>query len=326
VIQLLTWAFRLAELNGEAFQDVVYLRAKKSVSFLLNCMENESGWLPNYGNNDGALFFKLNDQHYRDYRPQLEGLSSLLNMKWVHQEFEDALWYGLKSEVQRVGNELKVGSSKYGIGGFYTFRNENSLTFLRCGNHRDRPAQADNLHLDIWHEGKNILHDGGTYKYNSNQDDLKYFMGTQSHNTVMLGDYDQMEKGSRFIWYHWTQCVGVKLSEDNDSYMFEGTIKAFQHIDKAILHTRQVKISKNTARWEVTDHIVNKPDNLPLKQLWHTSFLEQLNFSATLPSGEAILPAIQTGYYSSFYGVKVESTELVFSTDNNSITTVITVK
>src|SRR5206468_2603796 len=75
VVQLLTWAIVLSKKNGERFSEVVYERAKKSLVFLRTCMADENGWLPNYGANDGALFFKLSNNHFRDYRPQLQALA-----------------------------------------------------------------------------------------------------------------------------------------------------------------------------------------------------------------------------------------------------------
>ena len=74
VIQLLTWGIALAQRNGECFSEHVYQRAYQSVNFLYQCQELSNGYLPNYGSNDGALFFKLNDSDYRDYRPQLDAL------------------------------------------------------------------------------------------------------------------------------------------------------------------------------------------------------------------------------------------------------------
>ena len=94
---------------------------------------------------------------------------------------------------------------------------------VRCGNHRTRPTQADNLHLDIWYQGDNLFHDGGSYRYNTAESDSKYFRGTNSHNTVMLGDFDQMEKGPRFVWYHWTQCEFAQCSENEDWLVFVTT-------------------------------------------------------------------------------------------------------
>lgn len=45
------------------------------------------------------------------------------------------------------------------------------------------------------------MFDGGSYKYNTTEKLLRYFMGTESHNTIMLEGHDQMLKGDRFIWY-----------------------------------------------------------------------------------------------------------------------------
>ena len=59
VVQLLTWAITLADRNGERFCDEVYKRAYQSVNFLYQCQDDSTGWLPNYGSNDGALFLNL---------------------------------------------------------------------------------------------------------------------------------------------------------------------------------------------------------------------------------------------------------------------------
>ena len=90
-----------------------------------------------------------------------------------------------KIKILQHGN-LQLGFHQFNLGGYYILREKDTLTFIRCGNHKDRPSQADNLHLDIWYKGENILLDGGSYKYNTSDEDIKYFMGTASHNTVML--------------------------------------------------------------------------------------------------------------------------------------------
>ena len=65
VVQLLTWGIQLAKLNGDTFDKVVYERAQKSLDFLDACIDPVSGELPNYGSNDGALFFKLTNDDYQ---------------------------------------------------------------------------------------------------------------------------------------------------------------------------------------------------------------------------------------------------------------------
>jgi len=325
VVQLLTWALNISALYEEKFDTVVYERAKHSLNFLMQHLNPESGWLPNYGNNDGALFFKLSDAHYRDFRPQLAALSNALGINWNFGQFEDNQWYGNKSSKDEKLN-FKIGHSAFSKGGYYLYRTADSLSFIRCGSHKDRPAQADNLHLDIWYKDKNLLHDGGTYKYNSTEDELKYFMGTASHNTVMLGNYDQMEKGARFIWYHWTQCEFMTTEETSEYFLFKGEIRAFMHIESSIRHHRMVKIYKNEPRWEIEDHIINKPKDLELKQIWHTSYPDSLELKASLVSGEEVFLSTAKGYVSSFYGIKEECDTLIFSTLNDKLKTIITVK
>ncbi len=80
VIQLFTWAIQLAHLNGESWSEVLYDRARKSLHFLRTCQDDATGWLPNYGNNDGALFFPLSESHFRDFRPQLNALARALGV------------------------------------------------------------------------------------------------------------------------------------------------------------------------------------------------------------------------------------------------------
>lgn len=59
VIQLLTWAISLAKANNESFNKVVYDRAAASIDFLVTCMNEKDGNLPNYGANDGFFLSVL---------------------------------------------------------------------------------------------------------------------------------------------------------------------------------------------------------------------------------------------------------------------------
>jgi hypothetical protein len=324
VIQLLTWGIRLAELNNDPFSRVVYERAEKSFKFLESSMNPESGWLPNYGPNDGALFFKFGDEHFRDYRPQLEALAHTLKLNWLHTNHQDSLWYGLSSkDSARTSSTAKSEMFKFQDSGYYMFKTPDSFTFLRCGDHRTRPTQADNLHLDIWFKGLNIFHDGGSYKYNAPEIDSKYFRGTESHNTVMLNNFDQMQRGSRFMWFYWTQSEKVKNYEDDQYFFFEGTIKSFQYLSKEIRHTRKVKIHKFALIWEIEDFVANKPESLQMRQLWHTRYLDRISFESNTSKGVLIAKEVNTGYVADLYGTKEVCDQVEFSTTESYIKTII---
>ncbi|MCW3464669.1 heparinase II/III family protein [Chitinophaga nivalis] len=323
VIQLLTWALRLASLNNETFVPGVKEKAAKSLRFLRVCMNDSNGWLPNYGANDGALFFRLSDQHYRDYRPQLQALAVLLDMEAEFPEtYEDVYWYG-KKQTATLAPVLEKGKSLYEFpaGGYYVCREPDTLTFLRCGSHHDRPSQADNLHLDVWYKGENVLMDAGSYKYNTDEQTLRYFMGTASHNTVMLEDYDQMEKGPRFIWYNWTMSSRAKLYETADEIIWEGTISAFQHVAPDITHYRQVRKKKGEPVWVVRDYLQHKPFGRMIQQRWHTCVPEKFRWKTVDREGILLHAQKQHGMYSSLYGVKEVQEEIIFTTTADSITT-----
>jgi hypothetical protein len=323
VIQLLTWGLQLAALNNESFDTVVADRARKSLLFLRACMHDENGWLPNYGANDGALFFKLNNEQYRDYRPQLQALAAILEMDPdIPGDFEDVHWYG-KTHAAAHKPVLEKDRQLYSFpkGGYYVCREADTVTFMRCGSHRDRPSQADNLHLDVWYRGENILMDGGSYKYNTDEQTLRYFMGSASHNNVMLDQFDQMEKGPRFIWYNWTQCLDAKLYETDTEFVWEGQISGFEHVGKGITHRREVRKRKGMPRWTITDTITHKPAGVRMRQLWHTGKEQGLSWQVKDGNGTTLTPEKSVGFYSSLYGMKEENQELVFSTDTNIIIT-----
>ena len=324
VAQLLTWAITLADVNKERFNDAVYQRAKRSFVFLRTCMIDENGYLPNYGANDGALFFRLSTAEYRDYRPQLQALALAVGSELKFNEHnEDAHWYGIFENARKTWQPAN-GVHEFSKGGYYVIREPETLTFIKCGGYKDRPQHADNLHIDIWHKGVNILPDGGSYKYNTDDDTIKYFSGTASHNTVMLDDKDQMLKGGRFIWYYWTQLDKADITERDTEYVFTGTIKAFSYISKDIKHTRTIAKKKDKAEWTITDEIENKPANMQLRQLWHV--LPAAATGIDLKCENKLNKTQQKGWNSSEYGVKAEIPEYVFATTESKITTHLTIK
>ncbi|MEM9992400.1 MAG: heparinase II/III family protein, partial [Bacteroidota bacterium] len=241
VLQLLTWFLYLSNANQEQLSDTTYQRVFAALHLLYQCQDATTGKLPNYGPNDGSLFCKLNDAPFRDFRPQLNAAYYFFTQKMLYQGAEElqeeGLWYAQNLQPLPTLQKWSLqhaSTAAFQNGGYYIMRDRDSLSFLRCGSHKDRPSHADNLHLDIWYKGKNILRDAGTYKYNTSSELVKYFNGTLAHNTVQLGGYDQMEKGPRFIWLNWSQAIGAELSESEKKMYFRGRIQAFQHLKQPV--------------------------------------------------------------------------------------------
>jgi hypothetical protein len=326
VVQLLTWGIVLSEKNGQKISNVVYDRAHKSVQFLRTCMVDENGWLPNYGANDGALFFKLSSTNYRDYRPQIQALAAVLGIDVGLPAGEDLGWYGITRPVSQKW-QPEDGANQFELGGYYVIREPKTLTFIKCGGYKDRPQHADNLHLDIWYKGVNILPDAGSYKYNTDDATIRYFSGTRSHNTVMLGDNDQMLKGGRFIWYYWSQRKQARLKEEDNAYVFDGSARAFTYMHKDIVHSRKVVKHKGRPVWEIRDEVSGTPTGVDMRQMWHLpkQLLQAVTITAAGEDDQAIQPVAVEGWYSSLYGQKEATKELYFSSVGREIRTLIKV-
>lgn len=322
VIQLLSLGLSLTEKNHKPFSKTVHERAYKSVDFLYQCLQEENGYLPNYGNNDGALFFQLTEMDYRDYRPQLNTLHHMLTGQELYTGknlSEDSTWVFNENFAASLFPPLqkKYGPLSFPIGGFYLLREKDTFTFIRCGNHKDRPAQADNLHLDIWYKGENVLRDSGTYKYNTKNEFQEYFSGTAGHNTVMIGKHSQMLKGSRFMWFYWTQANFLGWEELEGKYTFKGEISAFRYLNPDITHNRNVVKYKNASHWEVTDKIKECDDDICF-QNWHIDD----EFTEIKITNKEIDPTQIPSYVSSFYGEMREAKGITFPFTKELTTTI----
>ncbi|MEX2230523.1 MAG: alginate lyase family protein [Cyclobacteriaceae bacterium] len=313
VIQLLTWAISLADIHGEKFKPVVYERAMASLFFLLHAQDPVSGGLPNYGANDGSLFFNWNDEDFRNFRPALDTLHFLLTGENIYStSYDDRMWFGVNNSLKMFKPVwLAEGTASFPDGGIHVFRTKDMLVWINCLHYKDRPLQADNLHLDVWYNGENILLDAGSYRYNTSEDKVKYFSGTEAHNTVMLGDYDQMLKGPRFIWLDWSK----RLSAQWEGKIFSAEALVYGYLGN-ISHKRTVKIEAN--HLVVTDEMKGSEGKL-LRQLWHVNPLSKVGIEL-LTNGDA-KRIEREGFYSSTYGSISPSRQIEFQTLAGRLTT-----
>ena len=324
LLQLFSFGISLTEKHKKPFSKLFYERAYASLNFLYQCLQKENGFLPNYGANDGALFFPLSNSKFRDYRPQLNTLYKILTNNHLFDNIEineDWNWLQHSSNPSYTFSPLeqKTGILSFNKGGYYLCKTPHTFSFIRCGNHKDRPSQADNLHMDVWVKGKNILRDSGTYKYNTSKEFSAFFAGSKGHNTVVVNSQSQMLKGNRFIWYYWTQSTEAEWHETEDYYIFKGKIKAFQFLNSEAKHEREIKIAKNENKWIVSDEII-KLNAYTKDQVWHID-----NFSIefnSLSNTTKVKPNITKSFNSECYGLKKEGQAISFPFDSKIETTI----
>jgi len=206
ILQSYAWALRLGDLAGHPFSPGLRERVGRAAHLLLALTDRESGRAPNYGSNDGSRLYVLDSCGFADQRSALgpalwlaEGRRALPPGPWD----EALLWLCGEEPLAAPIHEPSSADLAVDDGGYYTLQAGASWAFIRCASYRDRPAQADLLHVDLWWRGSNVLGDPGTYSYDGPPPWNNGLAGTAVHNAPTVDGLDQMERGPRFLWLGW---------------------------------------------------------------------------------------------------------------------------
>lgn len=223
-----------------AFSDRLRKRLAAATEWLRNLVDAETGDAPNIGANDGARLLQLTGTDYRDFRPSVQLAAALF---CGADAFGPGPWTApLRWLEVPDGQPIEpTGSISFDDGGYHVLRRDRTMAVLRYPRFRFRPSQADALHLDLWHRGRNLLRDGGTFSYNA--DGADWFGSTAAHNTVVFDGRDQMPRLGRFLFGNWLQAEGVQTVEGDQ----ESIAAAAGYTDAAgARHHRQVVLNKDS--------------------------------------------------------------------------------
>jgi hypothetical protein len=235
-------------LIDKPFSSHFYLKAKAATNWLFQLTDNISGDAPNLGSNDGALFLNTHSCSCRDFRPSLQ-LAAVLFFKatWFENDKynEPLFWFGLNQAKEKNTPEKQNFSAH----GYATLHGEKTWALIKWPFYKFRPSHNDALHVDIWHNGKNMVCDAGSYSYNPGgefQHDLK---SVHFHNTVSFEDREQMPKLSRFLLANWLKAEKSELLENikTNTTKWQGRTTDAQ----GNRHQRVVKYANN--QWIITD-------------------------------------------------------------------------
>ncbi|MGI5912914.1 MAG: heparinase II/III domain-containing protein [Syntrophomonadaceae bacterium] len=245
-LQILECLYKVSEKTGIYITETE--RIRNSVLMLYQ-VQAESGDVPNYGSNDGALIFPLSTCKYRDFRPVLNTMYALIEGKRLYNYGaydEELLWFGKSIELPLDYVNKKAGA--YNDSGLYILRHKDGFLMTCLQNYKSRPAHMDQLHLDVWHKGINIFCDNGTYSYASELGiELSSTIG---HNSVKLPGIEQMNKRGAFLVTEWTKRELTEYSDSN----FCGKMVS----QNGYIHER--KITKNNNSYFIEDKVISKAD------------------------------------------------------------------
>lgn len=228
-------------------------------ALLMYQLQDASGDVPNYGSNDGALIFPVTSCDYRDFRPVLNTIYALTQGERLYKQGnydEEILWFTNEKPENFPISSTYRETTGYGESGFYSFRHNNGFFMIVLQDFKTRPAQMDQMHIDLWYNGINVLCDSGTYSYAT--DIGKKMALTAAHNTLMVDSKEQMNKHGPFLIYDWTKTKDIEFNSD----YFKGTMIS----KNGYSHTREIK--KTVNGYVIEDIVIGDFDNIDL--LLHT--------------------------------------------------------
>ncbi|HSM25207.1 MAG TPA: alginate lyase family protein, partial [Anaerolineaceae bacterium] len=276
VLHLYIFALRIAELNKITFSDCIHQAIERSVEYLYHLIDLKTGYMPQYGSNDGALVLPLNSCDFGDYRPLLQAGYYLLHKKRLFPPGpwdEDLFWlFGAEALTTTHISKTQLMDHVFLDAGISKLSGDDSHLFIRCGHLRDRPSHADQLHVDLWWQNKNIAVDAGTYLYGGDGHWQNGLAKTNVHNTICIDQEDQMQQFSRFIWVNWSQGTVFTHHEDLKFKYWQGQHNGYCRLKDPVLHKRSV-ILLNGKGWLIVDHVYgNSNHNITLNWLLDNNF------------------------------------------------------
>lgn len=190
-----------------AFSSRLMERLAAATNWFWTMTDAETGDAPNIGANDGAHLLQLAGTDYRDFRPSIQLATALfrgVDAFGLGPWTTPLRWLGVAD-----GKPCDAPASQsFDEGGYHVLRNASTMAVLRYPRFRFRPSQADALHLDLWHNGINLIRDAGTYSYNT--EGAEWFAGTAAHNTIEFDGRDQMPRHGRFLLGDWLKAEAVE--------------------------------------------------------------------------------------------------------------------
>lgn len=257
------WSSRLGEIVGDPFSAELSARVGNAADLLYQMQDETTGWLPNYGANDGALILPLSNCHYRDYRPIIQAARYLATSARTFADGpwdEDLFWlFGSTAHAAPIEPPVRH-DLKARISGYYTLRGKDGFLYTRCPErYVDRPGHADALHVDVWWRGINIAQDAGSFSYNAPAPWDDGLARTALHNTVTVDHASQMERVGRFLWAPWLRGIvshDARSLQKQIAYL-EGTHDGYNRLAPPVTHRRGIA-QLGPEHWLIVDELASE--------------------------------------------------------------------
>ena len=288
------------QLQLAPFPKRVYQRLTRATDWLY-ILTQENGDAPNLGANDGAKLLPIGESDYRDFRPTVQLASTLFNHHSYYEaveSYDETLNF---LTIEKINNKKYVLPSKsqhFANSGLITHQSDSFFVCFKIPQFRFRPSQCDALHLDLWFKGDNVLRDGGTYSYNTTTEDLDYYSGVESHNTVQFDNHLQMPRLSRFLFTSWLKPLSIKYRKSKFSSSYKDAWQC-QHSRSVKVKQQQIVVTDDVRGFE--DQAILRWRLIPDKWVLQDNVLSNGKIAIEIYSKSSLVIRMVEGEESRYY-------------------------
>ncbi|ODS34680.1 MAG: hypothetical protein SCARUB_00116 [Candidatus Scalindua rubra] len=356
----LTYIF-IAQLNNIIVYDEIIQNVKKMCIFLAYLKAN-LGFVPHIGDGDEGQAIRFSTDPEQDFDACLSTGAVLFSSKRIKSAVkvfeEKSFWLtgvdGYES-FKALGSGLNPRKSfAYPDSGYFSMISEQDdnqfglmldsgpLGFGSPSGH----GHADALSFVIGLNGHPFIVDPGTYIYTCKKDWREYFRGSHAHNVITVDNQSQSQSIAPFIWKRKAKTDLIDWYTSAHFDYFRGKHDGYIRLPDPVTCERIVLFVKpgffviddnlNACKWhnyQMRFHFA--PDvSVSNEDEFHITAVDGENNSLNLyflQNNKNFKVSIRRGsdnpiggWYSNTYGDKIESDEVICSTDNGSIFSCIT--
>jgi hypothetical protein len=253
VLSLALWINRISV--PDEITDLSRRRLAAATRWLMDLCDRASGGVPNLGSNDGAYLFPLSSCAYSDYRPILQSASAAF---LGTDAFGPGPWNEMREWLAPVHHPSGASTEPFSSTDMLRVEGRDSWATLRAATFYSRPGHADQLNVDLWWNGRNILPDAGTYLYNAAPPWQNSLSGTDVHNTVRVDEADQMLKAGKFLWLDWAQAEKISIQKNDPGRPVSASAAHGGYRRLGVIHTRTLAAGQGPT-WIITDQLTPVP-------------------------------------------------------------------
>ena len=284
VLELFTYTFRLAEINGIAIPDDVRDRWLNMFEFT-SAYTKPDGTAPQIGDSDDGMFYKLHtpltpspggegwgegaaSEPFTDHR-YLLGLGALI---FDRSDFaaqsgafpEEAFWImgpGSHDKFESLcQDQAQLPTSRaFEAGGFYAIRSDSYHAIIDAGDNGrgglGGHSHSDTLSFELYAFDKTFIVDPGTYLYTPDPQWRNRFRSTAYHNTVTV-DGEEIHPYSERWLFGLPDAGAVKLIRwdvGDEKVVLAAEHDAYSRLKQPVIHRRTIEFDKVRKVWSIVD-------------------------------------------------------------------------